>query len=94
MHLLVLCFSAFATVFLLVFQQQNVIHRKYLWAAITSVGITLSQVMVIKGVAQSGSWVEVAALAVGGVAGVLSSMFIHGRLVEWYGRQQACAEES
>ena len=84
--LLILAFSSFATVFLLVFQQQNVIHKKYLWAALTSVGITLSQVLVIQGVASGNSPGEIVALASGGVAGVLLSMFMHGRIVRWFER--------
>lgn len=88
-------FSAFSTVFLLVFQQQNIIHRKYLWAAFTSIGITLSQVVVIQGVVNSDSIVGIMALAAGGVAGVLSSMFTHEKLVTWYAaRQLRVREES
>ncbi|WP_293649859.1 hypothetical protein [Thiolapillus sp.] len=91
--LLVLGFSSFATVFLLVFQQQNVIHKKYLWAALTSAGITLSQVLVIRGVASSTSPSEIVALTIGGVTGVLLSMFLHSRIMGWFGRgKEACGE--
>ena len=40
---MMLMVSAFATVFLLVFQQQNVTHRQYGLAALTSALITITQ---------------------------------------------------
>lgn len=83
---MLLFFSAYATVFLLVFQQQNVIHRQFVWAGLTSVLITVSQFVVIKGIA-SGGVLEMVTMAAGGVLGVLSSMLLHKRLLGWY-RQQ------
>jgi len=68
--------ASFLTVFLLVFQQQNVAHRRYLWASTTSVAITLSQFMLIKTVAGS-DLMEVVYMASGGVLGVLLSMLLH-----------------
>ena len=68
--------SSFLTVFLLVFQQQNVVHRRFLWASTTSVAITVSQFVLIKAVAGS-NVMDVAFMASGGVLGVLSSMFVH-----------------
>jgi glycopeptide antibiotics resistance protein len=68
--------SSFLTVFLLVFQQQNVVHRRFGWASTTSVAITVSQFVLIKAVAGSGL-ADVVFMASGGVLGVLSSMFFH-----------------
>ncbi len=85
---MLLFFSAYATVFLLVFQQQNVIHRQYMWAGVTSVLITASQFVVVKGIAKGGLE-EMLFMAVGGVLGVLSSMSLHERLIHWYQRPTA-----
>ena len=76
--------ASFVTVFLLVFQQQNVIHRLYFWAVITSFGITLGQVYIIRGIAGDDSFVSVAMMMAGGAVGVVASMFLHGRLVRLY----------
>ena len=65
---MILMVSAFATVFLLVFQQQNVIHRQYTLAAVTSAFITVTQFVVIKGVA-GGDLLDMAYMIVGGHAG-------------------------
>jgi hypothetical protein len=80
---MLLFFSAYATVFLLVFQQQNVIHRQFIWAGVTSVLITISQFVVVKGIA-SGGLSEMLLMSIGGVLGVLSSMLLHERLLNWY----------
>lgn len=68
--------SSYLTVFLLVFQQQNVVHRRFIWASTTSIAITVSQFVLIKAVAGSGL-MDVTYMASGGVLGVLSSMFVH-----------------
>ena len=68
--------SAFLTVFLLVFQQQNVSHRRFLWATTTSIAITVSQFVLIKTINTSESW-DILYMATGGVLGVISSMVIH-----------------
>ena len=80
--------SAFATVFLLVFQQQNVTHRQYGLAALTSALITITQFAVIKGVAD-GSLVDMAYMIVGGMAGVLVSMKTHEGMIRWFARKNA-----
>ncbi len=80
---MILLLSAFATVFLLVFQQQNVIHRQYALAALTSALITASQFLVIKGIAD-GDLVDMAYMTVGGILGVLTSMKTHEGLIRWF----------
>ncbi len=83
---MILFASAFATVFLLVFQQQNVIYRQYLLATLTSALITITQFVVIKGVAD-GNWVDMAYMIVGGMLGVLTSMKTHEAMVQWFQRR-------
>ncbi len=85
---MILMVSAFATVFLLVFQQQNVTHRQYTLAAITSALITITQFAVIKGVAD-GSLVDMAYMIVGGMLGVLASMKTHEGMIRWFQRKNA-----
>ena len=85
--------SAFATVFLLVFQQQNVTHRQYGLAALTSALITITQFAVIKGVAD-GSLVDMAYMIVGGMAGVLVSMKTHEGMIRWFARKDTTGNPS
>ena len=85
--------SAFATVFLLVFQQQNVTHRQYGLAALTSALITITQFAVIKGVAD-GSLVDMAYMIVGGMLGVLASMKSHEGMIRWFARKDTTGNPS
>jgi hypothetical protein len=77
---LALFFSAFFAVALLVFQQMNVTGRHYLLAALTSVAIGVSQIILWR-LIPSASWSEIAATLAGGPVGVLFSMWVHPRLV-------------
>jgi glycopeptide antibiotics resistance protein len=90
---MLLLFSAFATVFLLVFQQQNVTHRKYGLAAVTSALITVSQFIVIKGVS-SGDLVDLGFMVVGGVLGVLASMKSHEWMIAWFEKKRSVRVEA
>jgi len=83
---MILLLSAFATVFLLVFQQQNVIHRQYALAALTSALITITQFVVIKGIAD-GTLIDMAYMTVGGILGVLTSMKSHEGMTRWFKRK-------
>ena len=90
--------SAFATVFLLVFQQQNVTHRQTGLAALTSALITITQFAVIKGVAD-GSLVDMAYMIVGGMLGVLATMkphegTTHEGTIRGFGRKNARGNRS
>jgi glycopeptide antibiotics resistance protein len=80
---MILFFSSFLTVFLLVFQQQNVANRRYFLASTTSVAITVSQFALIKAVTVS-DLSDVLLMAVGGVIGVVLSMFIHPKVLNYY----------
>ncbi len=69
--------STFFTVGLLGFQQQNVTHGWYWWAAVTSMAIAAAQYVMITSVAHGGSCIL---MGLGGAMGVTASMFIHKRM--------------
>src|SRR5690554_4213174 len=60
-------------------KQQNVIHGYYAWAAATSYGIALADVMVVIGVVQHGI-AAVLWVGTGGALGVVSAMRLHKRM--------------
>jgi hypothetical protein len=68
--------SAFFTVFLLGFQQQNVSGKHYIAAVLTSIGIGVAQIFLWRLVPDATASEIVATLA-GGPAGILSAMLIH-----------------
>lgn len=68
--------SAFFTVFLLGFQQQNVSGKYYIAAVLTSIGIGVAQIFLWRLVPDATASEIVATLA-GGPAGILSAMLIH-----------------
>jgi len=77
---MVLFAATFFAVFLLSFQQQNVVHGHYFYAAITSVLIAGAQFALFKGVMAS-DLTGVAYMGVGGACGVTLSMLTHKRMV-------------
>jgi len=74
-----LTIATFALVFLRAWQQQNVVHGWYWWAAATSYGIALADVLVVVGVVKYGLpavlWV-----GTGGAVGVVAAMKLHKRM--------------
>jgi len=74
-----LTIATFALVFLRAWQQQNVIHGWYAWAAVTSYGIAIADVSVVIGVVNNGLnaalWV-----GTGGALGVTTAMMLHKRM--------------
>jgi hypothetical protein len=74
-----LTIATFALVFLRAWQQQNVIHGWYIWAAVTSYALALADVLVLLGVVHHGlpavPWV-----GTGGALGVTAAMFLHRRM--------------
>lgn len=74
--------SAFATVFLLGIQQQNVIGRHYLAAVVTSLGIGTAQIFLWRLVPSADAGQIVATLA-GGPAGIVAAMWAHPRIASW-----------
>ena len=72
--------SAFLTVFLLGFQQQNVIHRHYIAAAVVSLGIGSAQIILWKTIPAADA-LEIAATLAGGPCGIVAAMYIHPRIM-------------
>lgn len=71
--------SAFATVFLLGIQRQNVHGRHYLAAIVTSFGIGTAQIFLWRLVPQAGA-LEIAATLAGGPCGIVAAMWAHPRM--------------
>jgi len=73
--------SAFLTVFLLGFQQQNVIGRHYVAAAVTSLGIGTAQIILWKTIPEADA-TQIAATLAGGPCGILAAMHTHPRIMQ------------
>lgn len=74
--------ASFLIVFLLGIQQLNVEHRKYLYSAITSVGITSANYFLFKKLPTSNfEIVQFIFFSSGGALGVIASMYIHDKLM-------------
>lgn len=78
--------SAFVTVFLLGFQQQNVHGKHYRAAVLTSLGIGAAQIFLWRLVPQA-SPSEIAATLAGGPVGIVSAMWAHPRIIQWRNRK-------
>lgn len=72
--------AAFATVFSLGFQQQNVVHGHYLAAFVTSFVIGGCQIVLWRFVPDA-SASQIAATLLGGPLGITSSMAVHRRFM-------------
>jgi uncharacterized membrane protein YfcA len=72
--------SAFATVFLLGFQQKNVHGNHYLAAIVTSIGIGSAQIFLWRLIPQAGAS-EIIATLCGGPAGICAAMYLHPKLI-------------
>ena len=77
---LILFLSAFFTVFLLGFQQQNVIGRHYLAATIVSIGIGLAQIFLYR-LVPTASLTEILATLAGGPIGITAAMYLHPKIL-------------
>lgn len=71
--------ASFCIVFLKAMQQQNVIHRQYWLAALTSYGLAVCEVAVLLIVIDAG-WPAVPWIGTGGAIGVTLAMFTHKRM--------------
>lgn len=78
---LILFLSAFSTVFLLGFQQQNVIGRHYIAASIVSIGIGLAQVFLYR-LVPTASFSEIIATLAGGPIGITAAMYTHPKIIK------------
>lgn len=77
---LALFLSAFLTVFLLVFQQQNVQGRHFVMGTLTSLGIGACQVTLWSLIPGAGV-TEIAATLAGGPVGFNVSLWLHPRII-------------
>lgn len=77
--------SAFAIVFLLGVQQQNVIGRHYVAAFLTSIGIGGAQIFLWR-LVPSASPTEIIATLAGGPVGIVSAMWAHPKIKSWWAR--------
>jgi uncharacterized membrane protein YfcA len=73
--------SAFATVFLLGFQQKNVAGNHYLAAVLTSFGIGTAQIFLWRLVPDA-NWTQIAATLMGGPIGIVAAMYLHPKLLK------------
>lgn len=77
---MLLFISTFFAVFLLGFQQQNVIHGHYRWAAVTSFAIAGFQFLMIKAAVAGSGW-DFIQMGAGGALAITASMYAHRRWV-------------
>lgn len=73
--------SAFGTVFSLGFQQQNVIHRHFVSAALTSFVIGACQIFLWRTLPDA-SASEIAATLLGGPIGIITAMWAHPIIIK------------
>jgi len=73
--------AIFCLVALRSFQQQNVIHKYYWWAIITSYGIAFSEIALILYVVQIG-WPAFWWVGTGGALGVTFAMYAHKKYIQ------------
>ncbi len=73
---MILFLSTFVMVFLMAFQQQNVIHSKYKMAALTSFAIAIFQFSLYKEIITS-DYIGILYMGLGGALGVTLSMYTH-----------------
>lgn len=78
---LALFLSAFFTVFLLVFQQQNVIHRHRGWGTLTSLAIGTAQLTLWRYVPEA-TIPQLAAALIGGPVGFNAALWAHPLIVK------------
>jgi len=81
----ILFISAFATVFLLGIQQQNVTGRHFVAAFITSIGIGIAQIFLwrLVPIATPG---EIIATLAGGPVGIIAAMWSHPKIANYWSK--------
>lgn len=73
--------AAFALVALRSIQQQNVIHRCFYWAAVTSFAIAFADIALILYVVKIG-WPSALYIGTGGAFGVTFAMYFHKKYLQ------------
>lgn len=79
-----LTLATFFMVFLMSFQQQNVIHKHYIMAVFTSFAIAVAQFSLYKGIILA-SYSAIFFMGIGGAMGVTLSMFLHRK---WFSKNE------
>lgn len=74
-------FAVFCLVALRAFQQQNVIHKYYYWAVVTSYCLAFAEIALIINVVHMG-WAAGWWVGTGGALGVVTAMYMHKRFVQ------------
>jgi len=73
-------FTAFCLVSLRAFQQQNVQHRFFYWAAATSYGLAFADIAIVLFAVQHG-WAAAMYIGTGGALGVTFAMYFHRKYI-------------
>lgn len=73
--------TGFGSVFLLGFQSRNVNHGNYGWAALTSLGVGLSQTFLWKHIIKDDGLAAGVVYALAGAAAIVTSMYVHERFI-------------
>lgn len=73
----VLYFTSTLYIALRAFQQLNVMHERFMWVPIVTAGMAVMEVLTVTSVVSSGSLLAAIPLALGGVTGTWSSMWLH-----------------
>lgn len=81
-ELVTIALTGFGSVFLLGFQSRNVNHGDYGWAAITSIGVGLSQTFLWKHIIQGEGMAAGIVYALSGAAAITTSMYVHERFIQ------------
>lgn len=88
-ELLAIFGSGFVSTFALGFQSRNVNTGQYLWAAVGSAFIALTQVTLWSHVMAPGAgWAGAVTYAVSGATAITSSMYVHKRFIKVNDRKQ------
>ena len=80
--LLTIFLTGFCSVFALGFQSRNVNHGNYLWAAITSLFVGISQALLWKHIMIDESLESAVVYSIAGALAITSSMYVHERYVK------------
>jgi hypothetical protein len=80
-HLTAFCVS-FVFIFLKAWQQQNVVHKQFIWVMPTSFGLAMCEFYLIGLVARTGDFTIAFWMGTGAGLGAMLSMFLHGRMTK------------
>lgn len=76
---IILFFSSFFLVGLLGLQSKNVLHSRYLLAATTSIGISITQYLFVSIVTTSSTVLPLVFSSIGGAIGIMVAIYLHDK---------------